>query len=121
MDSATDLAQLNLLIQETVRIAQEEPVSDVLEATDGMEQITNVSQLRGVSPGEWTFEALRSIVERYGCIAGYPDGTYGGNRATSRYEFAAGLNACFLYQCIRYFYLIDRHHKNTSLEVLFFH
>jgi Carbohydrate-selective porin, OprB family/S-layer homology domain len=33
-------------------------------------------------------------VERYGCIAGYPDRTYRGNRAMTRYEFAAGLNAC---------------------------
>jgi len=37
---------------------------------------------------------LQSLVERYGCIAGYPDGTYRGNRALTRYEFAAGLNAC---------------------------
>ena len=34
------------------------------------------------------------MVERYGCIAGYPDGTFRGNRAMTRYEFAAGLNAC---------------------------
>ncbi|MEQ9234957.1 iron uptake porin [Coleofasciculus sp. E2-BRE-01] len=60
----------------------------------GMEQITNVSQLRDVSPGDWAYEALRSLVERYGCIAGYPDGTFRGNRAMTRYEFAAGLNAC---------------------------
>ncbi|MGB5961708.1 MAG: iron uptake porin [Coleofasciculaceae cyanobacterium] len=59
-----------------------------------MDQVTNVSQLRDVSPGDWAFEALRSLVERYGCIAGYPDGTFRGNRATSRFEFAAGLNAC---------------------------
>jgi len=59
-----------------------------------LDQITNVSQLRDVSPGDWAFEALRSLVERYGCIAGYPDGTFRGNRATSRFEFAAGLNAC---------------------------
>lgn len=59
-----------------------------------LDQVTNVSQLRDVSPGDWAFEALRSLVERYGCIAGYPDGTYRGNRAMSRYEFAAGLNAC---------------------------
>ncbi|MFN4834439.1 MAG: iron uptake porin, partial [Pseudanabaena sp.] len=31
---------------------------------------------------------------RYGCIAGYPDRTFRGKQATSRYEFAAGLNAC---------------------------
>jgi Carbohydrate-selective porin, OprB family/S-layer homology domain len=59
-----------------------------------IDQVTNVSQLRDVSPGDWAFEALRSLVERYGCIAGYPDGTFRGNRATSRFEFAAGLNAC---------------------------
>lgn len=62
--------------------------------TDPMEQVTNVSQLRDVSPGDWAYEALRNLVERYGCIAGYPDGTFRGNRAMTRYEFAAGLNAC---------------------------
>lgn len=40
------------------------------------------------------FQALQSLVERYGCIAGYPDGAFKGNRAITRYEFAAGLNAC---------------------------
>ncbi|MEQ8959522.1 MAG: iron uptake porin, partial [Coleofasciculus sp. C2-GNP5-27] len=62
--------------------------------TNALDQVTNVSQLRDVSPGDWAYEALRSLVERYGCIAGYPDGTYRGNRAMTRYEFAAGLNAC---------------------------
>ncbi|MBD0302798.1 MAG: carbohydrate porin [Tolypothrix sp. T3-bin4] len=59
-----------------------------------LDQITNVSQLRDVQPADWAYEALRSLVERYGCIAGYPDGTFRGNRAMTRYEFAAGLNAC---------------------------
>lgn len=58
------------------------------------DQVTSVSQLRDVSPTDWAYEALRSLVERYGCIVGYPDRTYRGNRALSRYEFAAGLNAC---------------------------
>ncbi|HEY9904334.1 MAG TPA: iron uptake porin [Candidatus Sericytochromatia bacterium] len=62
--------------------------------SSALDQVTNVSQLRDVSPGDWAYEALRSLVERYGCIAGYPDGTFRGNRATTRYEFAAGLNAC---------------------------
>lgn len=61
---------------------------------DGMAQVTNVSQLRDVRPGDWAYEALRELVERYGCIAGYPDSTYRGNRAMTRYEFAAGLRAC---------------------------
>lgn len=59
-----------------------------------MAQVTSVSQLSDVQPTDWAFQALQSLVERYGCIAGYPDGTFRGNRALTRYEFAAGLNAC---------------------------
>ncbi|WP_413160649.1 iron uptake porin [Capilliphycus salinus ALCB114379] len=58
------------------------------------QQVTSVSQLSDVQPTDWAFQALQSLVERYGCIAGYPDGTYKGNRALTRYEFAAGINAC---------------------------
>ena len=57
-------------------------------------QVTSVSQLSDVRPTDWAFQALQSLVERYGCIAGYPDKTFRGNRATTRFEFAAGLNAC---------------------------
>ncbi|NEP77126.1 MAG: iron uptake porin [Okeania sp. SIO3B3] len=68
-------------------------VSD-LEDGDSLDQVTSVTQLSDVQPTDWAFQALQSLVERYGCIAGYPDGTYKGNRAMTRYEFAAGLNAC---------------------------
>ncbi len=64
------------------------------ESEDPMSQVTSVSQLKDVQPTDWAFQALQSLVERYGCIAGYPDGNYRGNRALTRYEFAAGLNAC---------------------------
>ncbi len=63
-------------------------------AMSDMAQVTSVSQLTDVKPTDWAFQALQSLVERYGCIVGYPDKTYRGNRALSRYEFAAGLNAC---------------------------
>jgi hypothetical protein len=62
--------------------------------TDPMAQVTSVSQLKDVQPTDWAFAALQSLVERYGCIAGYPNSNYRGNRALSRYEFAAGVNAC---------------------------
>ena len=62
--------------------------------SDPMAQVTSVSQLSDVQPTDWAFQALQNLVERYGCIAGYPDGTFRGNRAMTRYEFAAGLNAC---------------------------
>ncbi|HLO49859.1 MAG TPA: iron uptake porin [Kamptonema sp.] len=67
--------------------------SELPDATS-MSQVTSVSQLSDVQPTDWAFQALQSLVERYGCIAGYPDGTFRGNRALTRYEFAAGLNAC---------------------------
>ena len=62
--------------------------------TSDLGQVTSVSQLSDVKPTDWAFQALQSLVERYGCIAGYPDKTYRGNRAMTRYEFAAGLNSC---------------------------
>ncbi|MEO1669942.1 MAG: iron uptake porin [Cyanobacteria bacterium J06631_2] len=57
-------------------------------------QVTNVNQLRDVSPTDWSYEALRSLVDRYGCISGFPNQTYRGDQPLSRYEFAAGLNSC---------------------------
>jgi hypothetical protein len=63
-------------------------------ASGAMTQVTGVSQLRDVSPGDWAYEALRNLVERYGCMAGYPEGSYRGNRTLTRSEFAASLNAC---------------------------
>lgn len=62
--------------------------------TDTEDQVTSVNQLTDVQPTDWAFTALQSIVERYGCLAGYPDSTYRGNRTLTRYEFVAGLNAC---------------------------
>ncbi len=68
-------------------------VNKLAEPTD-VAQVTSVSQLSDVKPTDWAFTALQSLVERYGCIAGYPDSTFRGKQSTSRYEFAAGLNAC---------------------------
>ncbi len=84
-------------------VAQAAPVSSLDQvnqysregrATNVMGQVTSVSQLSDVKPTDWAFQALQSLVERYGCIVGYPDKTFRGNRAMTRYEFAAGLNAC---------------------------
>ena len=61
---------------------------------DSLSQIPSVSQLSDVSPNNWAFQALRSLVEEYGCITGLPDGSYRGNQSLTRDEFAAALNAC---------------------------
>ncbi|MFK8181970.1 MAG: iron uptake porin [Phormidesmis sp.] len=72
-----------------------EPVADVVVAEPiQLAQVTSVSELSDVQPSDWAFTALQRLVEEYGCLEGYPDRTYRGNRALTRYEFAAGLNAC---------------------------
>ena len=60
----------------------------------GIGQVTSVSQFSDVEPTDWAFQALQSLVERYGCISGYPNSRYRGEDTLNRYEFAAGLNAC---------------------------
>ena len=58
------------------------------------EQVTSVTQFSDVQPTDWAYQALSNLVERYGCVAGYPNGTFRGGRAMTRYEAAALLNAC---------------------------
>lgn len=79
--------------------ASELSLSDDIEEASSpsvieLAQVTSVSELSDVQPGDWAFTALQRLVEEYGCLEGFPDRTYRGNRALTRYEFAAGLNAC---------------------------
>jgi hypothetical protein len=59
-----------------------------------LEQVTSINQFSDVRPTDWAYQALSNLIERYGCVAGYPDGTYRGGKAMTRYEAAALLNAC---------------------------
>ncbi|MEM9538852.1 MAG: iron uptake porin [Cyanobacteria bacterium P01_E01_bin.42] len=82
------------------------PLPDKIEPGDLLDRINRYStepmgqgnigaaQFRDVSPGDWAFNALDDLVRRYDCLRGYPNGTYRGDRTLTRYEFAAGLNAC---------------------------
>ncbi|VEP12650.1 Cyanobacterial porin [Hyella patelloides LEGE 07179] len=85
-------------ISETVEVGSYQRSANLLKgiaATDtSLDQVINVNQLRDVAPNDWAYEALRGLVDRYGCIAGFPEQTFRGNQALSRYEFAAGLNSC---------------------------
>lgn len=77
-------------------LSQTTSVSDLMTETkkDSVGQVTSVSQLSDVQPDDWAFQAIQSLVERYGCVAGYPDGTFRPSRAMSRREAAALVNAC---------------------------
>jgi len=57
-------------------------------------QVTSISQFSDVRPTDWAYQALSNLIERYGCVAGYPNGTFKGGQAMTRYEAAALLNAC---------------------------
>ena len=83
----TELTDASSEVTSVAQLSTETPDSELA-------QVTSVSQLSDVQPTDWAFQALQSLVERYGCIVGYPDSTYRGNRALTRYEFAAGLNSC---------------------------
>jgi len=95
---ANELLPAGTALEETVTPEQPIPTWEELnqdtQENSAMSQVTSVSQLSDLRPDDWAFQALQSLVERYGCIAGYPDGTYRGDRTLTRYEFAAGLNAC---------------------------
>ena len=58
------------------------------------EQVTSITQFSDVYPTDWAYQALSNLIERYGCVAGYPNGTYRGNRAMTRFEAAGLVNAC---------------------------
>jgi hypothetical protein len=67
---------------------------DSFKAWEAQNQVTSINQFSDVKPTDWAYQALSNLIERYGCVAGYPDGTYRGGQAMTRYEAAALLNAC---------------------------
>jgi hypothetical protein len=62
--------------------------------SSGEDQVTSISQFSDISPEDWAYQALANLVTRYGCVAGYPDGTFRGGKSITRYEAAALLNSC---------------------------
>ena len=55
------------------------------------EQVTSASQFSDVHPSDWTYQAISSLAERYGCLKG---STAHGNKAITRFEAASMLNTC---------------------------
>ncbi|GAB4368975.1 MAG: hypothetical protein Kow00121_08540 [Elainellaceae cyanobacterium] len=93
----SEVTRSEVMRSEVMPASEATPTSEVQSLLDALAdplgQVTSVSQLSDVQPTDWSYQALQSLVERYGVIVGYPDGTFQGDRALSRYEFAAALNA----------------------------
>ena len=64
------------------------------ELGDGLDQVTSVTTFSDVQPTDWAYQALKNLVDTYGCVAGFPDSSFRGSKAISRYEAAALLEAC---------------------------
>ena len=67
---------------------------ETVDRYTSQEQVTSISQFSDVRPTDWAYQALGNLVDRYGCVAGYPTGTFGGGKSMTRFEAAALLNAC---------------------------
>ncbi len=66
----------------------------VIAPISAMAQVTSVGQLRDVQPTEWSYQAISNLVSRYGCVAGFPDGTFKPGEPATRAQLAALTNAC---------------------------
>lgn len=76
------------------QVEEYNPINQSLQGSEPLEQVNSVFDLADVFPDDWAYTALESLAERHGCLLAYEDGTYRGDRAMTRYEFAASLDAC---------------------------
>ena len=75
--------------------AAELTINGVSDSEASADQVSSVTQFfSDVYPTDWAYQALANLVETYGCVAGYLNGSFRGNRVMTRYEAAALLNAC---------------------------
>ena len=83
-----------LLILPSTALALLAPLVASAATPLGAEQVTSISQFSDLRPTDWAYQALTNLVEKYGCVAGYPNGSFRGGQAMTRFEAAALLNAC---------------------------
>ena len=57
-------------------------------------QATTIRDFSDVYPTDWAYQALADLVETYGCVSGFGDGTFRGQQPLSRFEMAAILSSC---------------------------
>ena len=48
------------------------------------EQVTSINQFTDIRKTDWAYQALENLVQRYGCVAGYPNSTFVGGQAMTR-------------------------------------
>lgn len=88
------LSPAGAMASDAINTYMQQQEIDELKAWRSKNQVTSVNQFSDVRPTDWAYQALDNLVQKYGCVAGYPNGTFKGGQAMSRYEAAALLNAC---------------------------
>ena len=73
---ASDLASLTS--KEVINDYMEKQEIDEIKAWRSRNQATSINQFSDLRPTDWAYEALTNLVQKYGCVAGYPNGTYKG-------------------------------------------
>lgn len=51
-------------------------------------------QFSDVQPTDWAYQAIQNLNARYGCLAGYPNGTFRPGQSATRAQLAALTSAC---------------------------
>lgn len=85
---------LGLGVLTAIAPAQAEPSALETAPVAQADERTLVLPFTDVSPDHWAYEALLNLAGTYGCVSGYPDGTFRGEDSVTRYEFAAGMDSC---------------------------
>ena len=67
---------------------------DLEQAKQLLQQVTSVNQFNDVYPTDWAYQALVLLVKTYGCVAGYPNGSFRGYIPITRNEAAVLLASC---------------------------
>lgn len=81
-------------VETTRSSAAPERAANAALYADSLSQLSGIGQLPDLRPDDWAYQALANLIQRYGCVAGYPNGSFQGRRPISRYEAAALLGAC---------------------------
>jgi hypothetical protein len=85
---ATILVSLSLIVVQALKATAGEPPERLVA------QVTSITQLPDIDKSAYYFNALQDLVERWGCIVGYPDKTFRPNRPIVRAELISLVRAC---------------------------
>ena len=67
---------------------------DTVQGYSIAQAATTIRDFSDVYPTDWAYQALSELVETYGCVSGFGDGTFRGNQPMTRFQMAAVLSSC---------------------------